>query len=1083
MPYNPKLTAEATGFQQGCGLHALANAYVLNLKGNRLSPTEEKRTLELLFTAFKHEYLDAHDLTLAEFRKILVDDLENPIHREIILGPVLRRMLDNTAHERHRDSLEALDYPNYHQPHQPVPEDLIISLGVRLGMKVESYTTLRALVDGHPLVKDFKQVRENRDVAIEELPLVERKAATEARNRALAEVRAKAAAEIRASGMYQFEGEMPLRGDEKEEAEKLYRDIGCLRMGAEGAALPPGARVLKIFNEAGGHWEWEYNIRDSDVENQGEVELYNSDYTPNRVSFFDEYGDDLKDCFARVLGKRNRDDIWRRRQKLSSVLEEAYERGGLNQPLFQQAFQSQPFPQAGQPRLPFPQTGQPLQQSRDPSQPTGRPLQQPRQSSQQTGETTRSNQWFQHRPLSSRSRRDETAERAQTAQGSGSSSDWLSASINSLLSSLGLGGAMGTGGASSGSTASGGRASAGPSSGTSTSGASTSDGPASLFGTALSSLMSLFGAGSGAQTASNPPSAANSNTHTSTGASNSANNSASRTNANSNPATTDLGSGLKKLVSDILNAYTPAFTTEVGSRPAMNVAIPIVGNVFHAIRDFFKPYADQPGISGLAALGFGWLGNLFNFFGSLIGLAEGVQKENPDRPLDNSDLQTPEGALFAEYLQFLPEEANTDKKKLIAAFHDKTNSRDKILDDLREALFKHDRIPEHDALLFKQHLAKLDPPMRRQLQVKYHQLNGSLAQETFVWKNLAKALLKKGKLAAASEVLHRAEMQVVENGFVSADNKPNAELEAARDSYRQIVENFESETLTVNQFLTRGRLIEAIENGGHDGTKILAGLQAVVSGVKQQQGMQSQQPKQQASNATRAQANTERAQANTERVQANTDSEDLNAMMNEVLGNLGDLRRDGTETTTGTRPAGRSAGTPAGAQSAAIAAGTRLEAQSAGTQAGVTGTRPGADKPAGSQSAAASARPGFTPGFDAAAERRRSTSPAPAMSAPVASARAETVQPQQPAVVAPAPVRAEAAKAQAAPVASARAETAQAPAAPVGAESGVDADDSHSRGARRPGRRLRAYRIDPKLIKTESGAPSNLEIEVEEYVN
>lgn len=672
MPFRTGFTAQISAYNQGCGLHCLAHAFVLNLKHNRFAPDVEQRALEDLILAFKEEYPAAADLTIAEFRKILVEDLQNPLHREVVLGPVLRRMLNRGAYE------------NFHNPGVPVPEDLIIPLGARLGMRVESYSTLKTLVDMHPLVLQFFQNPANREGAEANLPEPERKAAAEARARRLTAVRAEAKEHILRT--YQFENNN-FDND---------NNIGSLRMPVEaaGVRLLEGAPVLKILNRNGDHWEWEYNIHQDDDTNRQERVEYNYHYSNVNRAF---YGDNvhgvsvhsraLTNCFNEAL--QNRQQIYARNPKLSSVLE-AYKDAALarqQQPQFQNGSQSQ------------------------------------------SQSATGIGQGFNSNP-------------------NNANSNWMS------------------------------------------------------------SIFNLFGLGESTPAFASMPASASSFGNAATASSG------------------GLGAGVMKLFGDIFNAYQPALTAVEGSRPPMNVAIPVVGNIFHAIRDFFKPYEENAGISSLATLAFGWLGDLFNFFGKAIGFAEEKQKTDPHRPLDNSELQTPEGALFAEYLKLLPDEALETKKKLIAAFHNKAIPREQILNELRAALSENDRIPESDALLFKQHLAKLDPALKRQLQIQYHHAQGGPA-ESLVWKRLAEHLTRKGMMNEASQILKCVEDKVLNNGFVAADNKPNPKLQEAHDHYEQLLNHYHNNPVTPKDYQTRSQLLEAIEKGGSDGAKILADLKGL----------------------------------------------------------------------------------------------------------------------------------------------------------------------------------------------------------------------------------------------------------------
>jgi hypothetical protein len=134
-----------TNFQNNCGLNALVHKIIKNL--DRISLT----ALKCLYREFLNYYeLDDQDLTYKQMKPLL-KGMKSPIHREIILGLVLRLLLQK----------EVLTYkvPDEKFIRDTIGSGLleaehILLLAMKFGMSVESYQANNLIEDELKVIRD-----------------------------------------------------------------------------------------------------------------------------------------------------------------------------------------------------------------------------------------------------------------------------------------------------------------------------------------------------------------------------------------------------------------------------------------------------------------------------------------------------------------------------------------------------------------------------------------------------------------------------------------------------------------------------------------------------------------------------------------------------------------------------------------------------------------------------------------------------------------------------------------------------------------------------------------------------------------
>lgn len=674
MPFRDAFTAETSAFDYGCGLHCLANAYILNLKEGRFRPIdEERRSLEALLQGFKAYYPAAHDLTIDELKHILINDLQNPVHREVVLSRVLRIMI------------QPANSP-FRVPGEQIPDDEVQKIANRLRMKTESYSTMEGRVNAlyrgmmvglrRSLNKELNG-KLQQDLAARNLHDTDDNIKLLSAECALKRLGLPINPKNISTVMQELtkQNMVPCR-------EKIRKDLSLspdardtffqnrLQDDLGHPPIPRNAPVLKLMNKNGGHWEWEYNLHADDVKNLAEVQAHNLHYTNHPVHYGTNnnaqnaanHADALRDCFNQAL--LNRRAIYARKQRLTDELN-AFEAELVRT---QARRNANPHTQPSIPGDSLPNTG----------------------------------------PF-----------------------PWHSIGADAAHPN----GFMG------------------------------------LFASLFNTILPIFSAPTGTQAGS-----------------------------------------------------TAGTTTSV------------LQNFFGTLSNFFKPSTPgEGGFGGIAGLLFGWIGQLFGIVGKGAEMLEAAQKADPKRPLSEEERQTPEGALFAKYSNYLPEEAAPIKAKLLADFHNAAIPREKIISDLKNALEQQNLIPELQDLVFNQHLLKIEQPAQNQLRLQYQRSNRS----PLAWKNLADHLAGKKLFNEASEVLLQEENRVLNESFLpssktskassktSKSSKLNPALKAARDFYESALRHMLTKAPTLDQYNVRRDMLAAIAEGGQDGLKIQANLEAL----------------------------------------------------------------------------------------------------------------------------------------------------------------------------------------------------------------------------------------------------------------
>lgn len=147
---------------------------------------------------------------------------------------------------------------------------------------------------------------------------------------------------------------------------------------------------------------------------------------------------------------------------------------------------------------------------------------------------------------------------------------------------------------------------------------------------------------------------------------------------------------------------------------------------------------------------FGWIGQLLGFGSKLFDVADQFKQTDPEyqsRLLEANELKTQEDKLFAKYVRCLSDDG--EKKKLCREWRAKTKPKQAMLADLKNALLEEGLMKEHDDLVFKHYVQKLDTQDRNQLLRAYHRCQG---QDPAVWKVLMEGLRAKNLRSEAGEV-------------------------------------------------------------------------------------------------------------------------------------------------------------------------------------------------------------------------------------------------------------------------------------------------------------------------------------------
>jgi hypothetical protein len=205
MPRDLSVIAQATAFQQNCGLNVLIQA--LNDRPQVMAPV----VAEEFRTAFNQYYNT--NLNAAECGQCL-SGITSPVHREILLGPVLRSMF-GLPHFRDLVRSETVN------PGTRLEDIEIMHLANYFGFRVESYSSFK--------VQAKEAIKHKLAQAHGEIPAALLSAPTEA----------------------EIQAEIDTMGAHAEERNRLQMYDQNIQNASTGANPP----VVKLWNACGSHFE------------------------------------------------------------------------------------------------------------------------------------------------------------------------------------------------------------------------------------------------------------------------------------------------------------------------------------------------------------------------------------------------------------------------------------------------------------------------------------------------------------------------------------------------------------------------------------------------------------------------------------------------------------------------------------------------------------------------------------------------------------------------------------------------------------------------------------------------------------
>jgi len=136
LPFERRV-AYLTGYQENCGLNGLCHVIMENIDNPKIQ-TKPFFNAKLL-DAFKKHYNDP-TLDMAGLKNLL-KGIKNPVHQEIVLGPVLRSLLPDAYNVRKNPlrTLPPARLAEMNKTNVPLTADEVQYLAAQFGVRVESY--------------------------------------------------------------------------------------------------------------------------------------------------------------------------------------------------------------------------------------------------------------------------------------------------------------------------------------------------------------------------------------------------------------------------------------------------------------------------------------------------------------------------------------------------------------------------------------------------------------------------------------------------------------------------------------------------------------------------------------------------------------------------------------------------------------------------------------------------------------------------------------------------------------------------------------------------------------------------------
>lgn len=776
MPFNNELAAQTTAFDQGCGLHCLAGFICSGIEDGTFEKGHEEYILIVLLEAFKEYYPEAADLTIGGLKKLISDDLQNSVHREVVLSRVLRNMAEKDE-----------DKKNYGAQ---LTAEQVLKIANKFDIRVESYESLEGQVkEQHDLPYNQLIIARLNEMGLDNTPINRQSIHKE-----LSHLKER---KIRAT-LLQQNLNIHDQNNYRQISNELFPEMDTIRQqmrdngfdenedALQGLPQTPdqNAPRLKLHNKGGNHWEWE-------ARSKAAADAHNAHYGVNNhahISFFSTNNSSglASSVHAAALQHRVNQGLQRRRQGRAKAVQEAIT-----------SYESEV-------------TARQQQQAR--MQHTGAGMQSSSQMPSATGTNAASN------PLSGLMNFFGSLFNGTNNPLSGLMN--LGGSSNPLSGLTGLFGQL---------------LSAYMPALTAPASAPVMETAIPVVKNIFQVLGDFFNPSDSQQDRTEFEQYLNlisNDTESALRTRLEAQYRPKEMDDDSVWATISAqvsqrltpSAELRKRLQEQYNRKDDSVWAELSQHLLQRKLVS-----HEKAKEIAKRGSADVGAGGIFGVIFGFISKGFGIAENLFAVNKQMQESDPARPLSREEANSPDGALLEKYIKFLPKEAEAAKKKLYSEWRNPAISRDTVFSNLRTALGERGLKPEQEALLFDQYLAKLNSAKdKEQLQVHYQRTGGS----PLVWKNLSEQLLREGKVFEATYILSRDEMKALHIKL----NTPTPAFKAAHDFYQNVLNDLSNKTPSAELFRMRSEMLKAIESG-NSGEQILKSLREINQKAKDDENM------------------------------------------------------------------------------------------------------------------------------------------------------------------------------------------------------------------------------------------------------